>query len=107
MKLVSWLVPLVMVACAGGAETCEEFDIEVSVFGPSNEIVTDALVELNNEPCKANGDGTYLCVGTTDGENHLAATHPNYNATALFVEAGEDTCEPVPVTLTLGVMMGA
>jgi len=107
----SWLgfVVIALVGCSGGGdeEECENLEFLVSVTGPEGETVTDASVEIDNTACTANGDGTYLCTAAAGAdEYHIAAVHPNYNATAQTVPAPEG-CDQVPVALALGVMMGA
>lgn len=97
-----------LAGCGGGGEKeCEEHEFLVSVTGPEGETVTDAIVEVDNTACTANGDGTYVCKAPAGAdEYHLAAIHPAYNAAAATVPAPEE-CEPTDVALALGVMMGA
>lgn len=91
-----------------GPEECTTIDVTVSVFGPSGQSVADAIVELNNEPCTVNGDGTYTCTASYDSaDQHLVALHPAFNSVGQFIELPDACDTPFAVTLTLGVMMGA
>lgn len=102
-----WLAAT-LAACSGGAKECEQIDITVSVTGPSGEVVSDAIVELNNVECLSNGDGTYVCTASyADADQHLVALHPTYSSVATFVELPENCDTPLTVPLVLGVMMGA
>ncbi|MEQ1568623.1 MAG: hypothetical protein ABMA64_23495 [Myxococcota bacterium] len=103
-----WLA-FAFAACTGGEEeVCEDFQVVVSVVDPAGGIVVDALVEINNTPCTAVGDGTYECVGHfSDNQHNIAATHPMFNAKATFVNPPEGCDQPVEIELQLGVMMGS
>lgn len=91
-----------------GPEECTTIDVTVSVFGPSGQSVADAIVELNNEPCTVNGDGTYTCTALYESaDQHLVALHPAFSSVGQFIELPEACDTPYAVTMTLGVMMGA
>lgn len=100
-----------LAACSGeeeSAECVDTFDVVVSVVDPTGGVVADALVEIDNEPCTAVGDGTYTCVGHYGGDQvNLAATHPMFSAKATFVTVPETCDKPLEVELQLGVMMGS
>jgi hypothetical protein len=115
------LVALVLVACGGDdgttdgddCETLAPIDVTVKVLDPSSMpdaevVVVDAPVELDGEPCTANGDGTYLCVADPEGENQLSIIDTRYDVHAEFLILTFE-CEPGIFShqVQLGAMMGS